>query len=49
MAKNSTLSEFTKHENSSIYIIGGDSFLVKPFYIWNFSSSNKELIEEAKQ
>lgn len=49
VAKDSTLCEFTIHENSIIYIFGGEPFPEKRFIDWNFVSSNKELIEEAKQ
>ncbi|MCK9451140.1 MAG: pirin family protein [Bacteroidales bacterium] len=49
VAKDSTLCEFTIHENSSIYIFGGEPFPEKRFIDWNFVSSSKELIEAAKQ
>lgn len=49
VAKDSTLCEFTIHENSTIYIFGGESFPEKRYIDWNFVSSNKELIKEAKQ
>jgi len=49
MVKDCILSEFTEHENSSIYIFGGEPFPEERFIAWNFVSSNKELIEEAKQ
>lgn len=49
VAKDSTLCEFTIQENSTIYIFGGEPFPEKRFIDWNFVSSNKELIEEAKQ
>ncbi|MDD2985104.1 pirin family protein [Flavobacterium sp.] len=49
VAKDSTLCEFTIHENSSIYIFGGEPFPEERFIDWNFVSSNKERIEEAKQ
>lgn len=49
VAKESKLCEFTIHENSTIYIFGGDSFPEKRFIDWNFVSSDKKLIEEAKQ
>ncbi|HTN69178.1 MAG TPA: pirin family protein, partial [Dysgonamonadaceae bacterium] len=49
VAKESTLCEFTIQENSTIYIFGGEPFPGKRFIDWNFVSSNKELIEEAKQ
>ncbi|HTN68006.1 MAG TPA: pirin family protein [Dysgonamonadaceae bacterium] len=49
VAKDSTLCEFTIQENSTIYIFGGDPFPEKRFIDWNFVSSSKELIAEAKQ
>ena len=49
VAKDSKLCEFTIHANSTIYIFGGEPFPEKRFIDWNFVSSNKELIEEAKQ
>lgn len=49
VAKESTLCEFTIHENSTIYIFGGDPFPEKRYIDWNFVSSSKELIKEAKE
>ena len=49
VAKDSSLCEFTIQENSTIYIFGGEPFPEERFIDWNFVSSNKELIEEAKQ
>ncbi len=49
VAKDSTLCEFTIHENSTIYIFGGEPFPEERFIDWNFVSSSKERIEEAKQ
>ena len=49
MAKDSKLCEFTILENSTIYIFGGEPFHQERFIDWNFVSSNKELIEDAKQ
>lgn len=49
VAKDSTLCEFTIQENSTIYIFGGEPFSEERFIDWNFVSSSKELIEEAKQ
>lgn len=49
VAKDSTLCEFTIQENSTVYIFGGDPFPEERFIDWNFVSSSKELIEEAKQ
>ena len=49
VAKDSTLCEFTINENSTIYIFGGEPFPEERFIDWNFVSSDKELIAEAKQ
>lgn len=49
VAKESSLCEFTIKENSTIYIFGGESFAEKRYIDWNFVSSSKELIKEAKQ
>ena len=49
VAKDSTLCEFTIQENSTIYIFGGEPFPEERFIDWNFVSSNKDLIEQAKQ
>ena len=48
IAKDSTLCEFTIMENSTIYIFGGEPFSEERFIDWNFVSTSKELIEEAK-
>ncbi|MDD2982701.1 MAG: pirin family protein [Crocinitomicaceae bacterium] len=49
VARDSTLCEFTMHENSTIYIFGGEAFPEERFIDWNFVASDKVLIEEAKQ
>lgn len=49
VAKDSSLCEFTIQENSTIYIFGGEPFSEERFIDWNFVSSDKELIAEAKQ
>lgn len=48
VTKDSHLCEFIIHENSTIYIFGGEPFPEERFIDWNFVSSSKELIEEAK-
>ncbi|MCC7466411.1 MAG: hypothetical protein IT261_09090 [Saprospiraceae bacterium] len=45
----STLCEFTIGANSTIYIFGGEPFPEERHIDWNFVSSDKELIAEAKQ
>jgi len=49
VAKDSSLCEFTIQENSTIYIFGGEPFPEERLIDWNFVSSDKELIAEAKQ
>ena len=49
VANDSTLCEFTIHENTSIYIFGGETFDEERFIDWNFVSSSKELIVIAKK
>ncbi|RYU95338.1 pirin family protein [Emticicia agri] len=48
VAKQDELCEFTLKENSTIYIFGGEPFPEERFIYWNFVSSSKEAIEEAK-
>lgn len=49
VTKESHLCEFTIHENSTVYIFGGEPFPEERFIDWNFVSSSKDLIAEAKQ
>lgn len=49
VSTDSSLCEFTIHENSTIYIFGGEPFPEERFIDWNFVSSDKTLIEAAKQ
>jgi redox-sensitive bicupin YhaK (pirin superfamily) len=49
VAKDSKLCEFTITAGSSIYIFGGEPFPEERFIDWNFVSSDKALIDEAKQ
>ncbi len=49
VAKDSSLCQFTIAANSTIYIFGGEPFPEKRFIDWNFVSSSKELINEARQ
>lgn len=48
VAKQDELCEFTLKENSTIYIFGGEPFPEERFIYWNFVSSSKETIDEAK-
>ena len=49
VANDSTLCTFTMNKNTTIYIFGGEPFPEERFIDWNFVSSSKERIEEAKQ
>lgn len=48
VAKNSHLCQFTLKAGSTIYIFGGEPFPEPRFIYWNFVSSDKQLIEQAK-
>lgn len=48
VAKAGILCEFVMQESSTIYIFGGEPFPEERFIYWNFVSSNKDLIEQAK-
>lgn len=49
VTKESSLCQFTIEANSVIYIFGGEPFPEERFIDWNFVSSRKDLIDEAKQ
>ena len=49
IANDSKLCTFTMNKNTTIYIFGGEPFPEERFIDWNFVSSSKERIEEAKQ
>ena len=49
VTKDSHLCAFTIMENSTVYIFGGIPFPEERFIDWNFVSSDKALIAEAKQ
>jgi len=49
VATDSKLCEFTMQANSKIYIFGGEPFPEQRYIDWNFVSSSRELIEEARQ
>jgi len=49
IAKDSKLCEFDMAENTTVYIFGGEPFPEERFISWNFVSSRKERLEEAKQ
>ncbi len=48
IAKDTKLCEFEMGENSTVYIFGGEPFPEERFINWNFVSSSKERIEQAK-
>lgn len=48
VAKESSLCSFTMGANSTVYLFGGEPFPEERFIFWNFVSSDKELIEQAK-
>ena len=49
VAKNSTLCTFEMEANTTVYIFGGESFPEERFIFWNFVSSDKEIINKAKE
>ena len=49
IANDSKLCTFTMNKNTTIHIFGGEPFPEERFIDWNFVSSSKERIEEAKQ
>lgn len=48
IAKDSKLCQMELMENTTIYIFGGDAFPEGRYIHWNFVSSDRELIEQAK-
>ncbi|WP_313806074.1 pirin family protein [Flavobacterium sp.] len=48
IAKDSKLCEFEMAENTTVYIFGGEAFPEERYIFWNFVSSRKERIEQAK-
>lgn len=48
IAKNAELCTFEMAENTTVYIFGGEAFPEERFIFWNFVSSRKERIEQAK-
>lgn len=49
VTRESSLCQFTIDSNSTIYIFGGEPFPEERFIDWNFVSSRKDLIDQAKQ
>lgn len=49
VAKDSSVCAFTILKNTTLYIFGGEAFPEERFIDWNFVSSRKDRIEEAKQ
>lgn len=49
VAKDSKLCEFEMGENSTVYIFGGDPFPQERYINWNFVSSSRERLLQAKE
>jgi redox-sensitive bicupin YhaK (pirin superfamily) len=49
IAKESSLCEFEMGENSTVYIFGGEPFPEERYINWNFVSSDKEVLRQARQ
>ncbi|MDO5656077.1 MAG: pirin family protein [Flavobacteriaceae bacterium] len=49
VAKQATLCEFEMNENSTVYLFGGEPFPEERFIFWNFVSSDKSIIDQAKK
>lgn len=49
IAKDSKLCEFEMDENTVVYLFGGEPFPEERFINWNFVSSSKERIQQAKE
>ncbi len=49
IAKDSTLCSFETTDNTTVFIFGGEPFPEERFIYWNFVSSDREVIEKAKQ
>jgi hypothetical protein len=49
IAKDSSLCEFVMEANSAIYLFGGEVFPEERFIDWNFVSSSKAILAEARE
>lgn len=49
IAKNAELCTFEMEENTTIYLFGGIPFPEERFIFWNFVSSDKNILEQAKE
>lgn len=49
VAKDSALCEFEIGENTTVYIFGGEPFPEERYINWNFVSSDKEILKQARQ
>lgn len=49
IANDSKLCKFTAGDNTTVYIFGGEAFPEERFIYWNFVSSSREKIEQAKE
>lgn len=49
VAKEAQLCAFMMSENSAVYLFGGEPFPEERYIFWNFVSSERDIIEQAKQ
>lgn len=49
IAKNAELCTFKMEENTTVYLFGGTPFPEERFIFWNFVSSDKTVLEQAKE
>ncbi|ADR21373.1 hypothetical protein MATR_09980 [Marivirga tractuosa] len=49
IAKDSSLCQFEMDKNSTVYIFGGEPFPEERYINWNFVSSDKEVLRQARQ
>lgn len=49
IAKDAKLCTFETEDNTTLYLFGGEPFPEERFIYWNFVSSDKKIIEDAKQ
>ncbi len=49
VSKNPEMCGFEMRENTSVYLFGGEVFPEERFIEWNFVSSEKALIQQAKE
>lgn len=49
IAQNSSLCEFETNGETTLYIFGGEPLTEERFMFWNFVSSDKSILEQAKE